>query len=134
MRIPPPEKAIRDDGVLPLINIVFLLLVFFLMAGAISPAPDIDIEPVRTGENPTTEPPRDAVYISAEGTAYVGGTKIREPDLSAAISSFVRDSGSKSLRLMVDRRADSLAVMKAIDAASRAGTGKVMLLTLQGGG
>ena len=133
MRIPPPEKAVRDDGVLPLINIVFLMLIFFLMAGAISPTPDVDLEPVQTADNPATTPPRDAVYLSAGGVAYVGGTQTPETALSAAIASFVRDSDSKSLRLMVDRRADSQALMNVVDAASRAGIEKVTLLTLRDG-
>lgn len=131
MRIPPPEKSIRDDGVLPLINIVFLMLIFFLMAGAIAPSPDVDLEPVRTADNPATTPPRDAVYLSAEGVAYVGGTQTPEAVLAAAISSFIRDNGSGSLRLMVDRRADSAALLTVFDAASHAGVEKVRLLTLR---
>ena len=132
MRIPPPEKAARDDGVLPLINIVFLMLIFFLMAGAIAPTPDIDLEPVLTTDNPSTTPPSDAIYLSADGIAYVGGAETPEPLLSAAIALFARNSDAETLRLMVDRRADSVSLMNVIDAASRAGVGRVTLLTLRG--
>ncbi len=47
-----PRKAKNDDdNLIPLINIVFLLLIFFMVAGQIQPQPDAHIEvPVATYE------------------------------------------------------------------------------------
>jgi biopolymer transport protein ExbD len=49
MKIPLPTEETRSElSVVPLVNVVFLLLVFFMLAGQISAPEPLDVEPPRS--------------------------------------------------------------------------------------
>lgn len=67
MQFPPlrPQRPARDP-ILPMINVVFLLLIFFLMSARIAPAPPFELV------SPQAEPgdmalPETVLWVSAEG-------------------------------------------------------------------
>lgn len=57
----------QSEPALPMINVVFLLLIFFLMSAQIVAPPPIEVSPPTTAQG---EPPREDVrlHISADGT------------------------------------------------------------------
>ena len=54
-----------DDNIVPMINIVFLLLIFFLLAGTLSPRPPFELESVTTTLRPQADAPVNGLYVSA---------------------------------------------------------------------
>ena len=54
----PSPRSFRDDTLIPLINIVFLLLIFFMLVGQIRPPELLTVEPPisRVGEATAAEP------------------------------------------------------------------------------
>lgn len=106
----PPPKSNRslDDNILPLINVVFLLLIFFVLAGAITKNAPFDITLPATHETEARTVPADQVLsIAADGRIAFGGETIATTDLQAALAEWpadqplqVRaDSGLKARRL-----------------------------------
>lgn len=132
MKIPMPVSKARDEGMLPLINIVFLMLIFFLIAGAIAPVADINVDPARTQDSPATNPPSDAVYVSQQGFISVAGREVTEVELDAAIAAFAVVLETKPLKIVADQKADTAILMAIVDAATKAGIANVKLLTLRG--
>jgi len=64
----------RSEPTIALINIVFLMLIFFLVAAQISPPLERDLDLISTQDLAGDEPP-DALVISAEGElSYRGAT------------------------------------------------------------
>ena len=60
MRLPTPtRRARRDDDLIPLINVVFLLLVFFMLTGTLRPpeSRDIDLPRIEQGAEADGTPP-----------------------------------------------------------------------------
>lgn len=56
----------RKEAIVPMINVVFLLLIFFLMTAQITPPEPFEIEPPASeAENPAEQQP--VLYISPEG-------------------------------------------------------------------
>jgi biopolymer transport protein ExbD len=45
MRIPAPARRPRSEAIVPMINVVFLLLIFFMMTSRIAPTPPIEVTP-----------------------------------------------------------------------------------------
>ncbi len=59
-------KPARSESVVPMINVVFLLLIFFLMSAQIAPPDPFEITPPVSGiEN--DQRARDTLYLSPEG-------------------------------------------------------------------
>ncbi len=76
MRFARPPRRARPESVVPMINVVFLLLIFFLMTAEIAPPPPFELalpeaeaEGRRGDEAVLTLAEGRAVYAGAEGAA-----------------------------------------------------------------
>jgi len=70
--IRPPAPRRTRDPTITLINIVFLMLIFFLIAGTIAPPLDPGLELVDTSGLEGREPP-DALVLLKDGTLSFRG-------------------------------------------------------------
>lgn len=62
----------RRENIVPMINVVFLLLIFFLMSAQIAPQEPFEValpKSAGTGEARA----QDTLYVSATGTLYLNG-------------------------------------------------------------
>jgi biopolymer transport protein ExbD len=83
-----------------LINIVFLMLIFFLVAAAIAPSLDRGVKLVEASKLDGRAPP-DAAVIRADGSMFYRGAEVTsEAYLAARLS---EQSGAVALRLVPDR-------------------------------
>jgi biopolymer transport protein ExbD len=73
----------QQEPTLALINIVFLMLIFFLIAGTVAPSLDTRVTLVET-ESMQATPPPDAIVVLADGTLLLRGEEISETTLSSA--------------------------------------------------
>lgn len=102
--LPPPPgsgKGLLDrveDSLLPLINLVFLLLMFFIVAGQMSEArlPNLPPMPGQTAE----ESPRADLLVDAEGGLRVAGVAVQQTDLGRLLPEPQPD---QPLRVAADR-------------------------------
>ena len=68
MQIPAARRSPPRESVVPMINIVFLLLVFFLMTSQIAPPDPVEISPPRAGDGaPVDHGVR--LFVGPDGTA-----------------------------------------------------------------
>lgn len=67
MRFPAPRSRARQESVVPMINVVFLLLIFFMISSELGPAPPFEVRPPRTGQSAPGESADDTLYVSATG-------------------------------------------------------------------
>ena len=70
IRPAPPRR--KRDSTIPLINVVFLMLIFFLIAGTVAPSLNPDLELVDTSGLEGREPP-DALVLLKDGTLSFRG-------------------------------------------------------------
>ncbi|SFI49062.1 ExbD/TolR family protein [Celeribacter neptunius] len=66
MRFDPPPKSSVSTGLLPMINVVFLLLIFFLIAGEMQQADPLEITPPDTARAEEAKTGL-ALYLDPEG-------------------------------------------------------------------
>lgn len=78
------------ENTIPLINVVFLLLVFFIVAGSLSAPRDnsVELASARSFDPARLDP--FMIYITAEGAMRVGGAEMSMPDAVAAASRSTR--------------------------------------------
>lgn len=68
----PPPRRTRAESIVPMINIVFLLLVFFLLSATIAPPEPFEVSPP-TGEGPAAEEAGEAVlHLGRDGSLAFG--------------------------------------------------------------
>ncbi len=123
-----------DDGVVPLINIVFLLLIFFLIAGTLTPRSDIRVDHARTSESPATRPPSDAIYVSQAGFISWRGQALEAARLGEVIAGDTSLDNSAPLPVVLDRALPSSELSAILAALAGAGVERVRLVTLREAG
>jgi biopolymer transport protein ExbD len=90
MDFSPPPRRRRTENLLPMVNVVFLLLIFFLISAKLAPPEPFSVTLPRA-EAETAEAGAFTLYLSAEGTLGfldVSGNEAARAALSAALAEF----------------------------------------------
>lgn len=114
----------RREPTIALINIVFLMLIFFLIAGTLVAPLEADLKLVDTSELEGTAPP-NALVLNADGQLSFRGEEISATAYLAALSEAER----ANLRLVPDRAVPAATLVKVAAALKSAGAGAVILVT-----
>lgn len=126
---PKHRRPDEDQRVMPLINVVFLLLIFFMVAGQLSKTDPIKIEPPKSDSDKDAGGQRVEILIAKDGRLLLGGEAVALADLEARISDAVRSAEDKLVHVKADGAARAMDVIRVMDALKAAGAEKVKLLT-----
>ncbi|MBP0616737.1 biopolymer transporter ExbD [Jiella mangrovi] len=85
----------RSDPAIPTINVVFLLLLFFILAGTVTAPQEAAIDPARTGDGPGGRLPRPLLTITTDAALGLDGQSISRDGLGAAVAELARQSDGK---------------------------------------
>lgn len=120
-------KPDRKEPTIALINIVFLMLVFFLVAGSINPPRGDDVTLVRTAQLDASAPP-DALVIGPDGTMRHRGAPV------ADVASYwaTAQHGTGAARIVPDRDVPAQTVVRIGRALLAAGAPRVLIVTQRG--
>jgi biopolymer transport protein ExbD len=118
-----PERRRRRPNLTPMIDVVFLLLVFFMMAARFGAEATLDLAlAVPGGAGDWQGPPR-LVAVSPTGVA-LNGVPLPEADLPAALAPLMAGTGDA----VVLRPADGADLQRLVDVVARltaAGIGRL---------
>lgn len=125
MQLRRPQAAPRDteDHILPLINIVFLLLIFFMVAGALTTPEAVEVDPPAAkveGEEPERD--ADTLYLTADGELSLGEQPVALDGLAAVAGE------REELLLRADAGTEGLRVVEVMRALREAGLERVRLV------
>jgi biopolymer transport protein ExbD len=82
----PQARSSNDDALIPLINVVFLMLIFFMIAGQISPPEALLVDPPSSRQGQLTEPERILLLMDAQGRIAVDGELLPPAQLNERIA------------------------------------------------
>lgn len=102
---PRRPSANADDNLIPLINIVFLLLIFFMVAGQIAPQQDTTITPPESTSRKALEPAPLELTLSASGELRADAQSIDAAGLEARINEATKEGRELRVSLRADRDA-----------------------------
>ena len=121
--IRPAAPRPKRDSTITLINVVFLMLIFFLMTAQITPPPPFEMKPPGAASN--LAPSGQAIlHISPEGAL---GFTDRAGD--EALAAAIEAAGDQPLRLKADGGMEGAVFAKALGRLSVAGVAAVELTT-----
>ena len=134
MRFARSRRRNEDERILPLINVVFLLLIFFMLAGRFSASDPFEVEPPRSvSQGAATE--RDIlVLVGADGRLALDGEIIEAAALGAAVADRLSPDKEMRLWLKADGSAEATRVVEVMELLRAAGAERLRLLTVTGGG
>lgn len=123
-------KREKPEPTIALINIVFLMLIFFIVAAQIAPPLEGKLKLISTVDLENREPP-DALVVMPDGLMKYRGALVT-PAHYVTIKQESAPDDLKAIRLVPDR---DLSAVKLIDIGSELrslGAEKIMLVTEQG--
>jgi biopolymer transport protein ExbD len=118
----------NEQSILPLINIVFLLLIFFMVAGKLSQSDPVRIDTPVSGSESETEVHNGRFLIDREGRLYHGGGEVEREGIGTILQGF--DASREDVIVKADALAPTGTVLSVITDIRAAGIREVKLLTL----
>lgn len=130
----PPRKIDSDERILPLINVVFLLLIFFMLAGRLTESAPFQVTPPKSAEAPppqvSMEEPREVtLLLAADGRLSLDGTLVEQAALRAAMADRLAGNPGLTVHLKADGAAEATAVVAVMEDLRDAGVARVQLFT-----
>lgn len=107
MRIPSANRPQQSDAhLIPLINVVFLLLIFFMIAGTFKTPGPLDVDaPAATSFGGDVGAEAAWVYVGVGDEIAVGQTRVHLDDLADTLRTMHGDTGLGRVYIKVDERA-----------------------------
>lgn len=133
MRLPlsPPRRASEQTA--PLIDVVFLLLIFFMLVGVIAPPEPFPVEPPAAERATPTGSGKLMILLAMDGHLAFEGQELDLPMLTARLSErLTEDEGPEArVELKADGAVDSGRVIAVFGALRSAGVDQLSLVTVQ---
>jgi biopolymer transport protein ExbD len=82
----PRQRRDLDDALVPLINVVFLMLIFFMIAGRITTPDALPVEPPTSAQGQPLPPEPVVLLMDAEGNLAWDGEVISLPELGTRLA------------------------------------------------
>jgi len=130
MRLEPPRPRNDEERILPLINIVFLLLIFFMLAGRLAASDPFEIAPPHSASEGPAASQEMLVLVGADGQLALDGEIMEEAALEARVAERLSASEGAQVRLKADGRAEATRVVAVMEFLRAAGVERLRLLTL----
>lgn len=130
MRLPRPRQNRKSESTIALINIVFLMLIFFLIAGTLAPPMDAQVALIRTANADPAEPP-DSLFVTGDGRLRVRGVETDVGSFVAHLraSQLSGEADGPSVKLAADRSLPATQLVDIVGQLRAAGVGEVAIVT-----
>ena len=113
----PPQKRKPSINMTPLIDVMFLLLIFFMVSSTFREDLGIDITLPKAESAATQDITAKEIVVDQAGVAYFEGQVVSPQELREALAAVLADDPRATLVLRADDRADFGRVLRVIDIA-----------------
>ncbi|HHC73371.1 MAG TPA: biopolymer transporter ExbD [Thiotrichales bacterium] len=133
MNLKPQRREDPDVNLTPLIDVVFLLLIFFMVSTTFKHASELEIELPESSARPVRHERKALeLVIDAQGRYYLGEQAVvntRLPTLVRALQQAVEADPDRPFVIRADAQTPHQAVVTAMDAAAQVGIERVSIAT-----
>ena len=135
MKFKRQQREELELNLTPLIDVVFLLLIFFMVSTTFQKESEISLQLPKASENATTtDTQKIEVVINAAGRYYVNDQELVKSDaesLQSALYKLIDGNRDIPLTIRADAQTPHQAVVTAMDAAGKLGMLKMSIATSQ---
>ncbi|EGV20113.1 ExbD/TolR family protein [Thiocapsa marina] len=121
--------ADSEANLIPLINVVFLLLIFFMLAGRLAPTESVALDPPRSNSPQSARAMPLVLLIDRTGQISLDGEPLDETTLAARVADRLAD-GPPRLQIKADATLEARRLVDLLASLRMAGAEEIDLLTL----
>ena len=125
------SKAIVSMETSAMTDIIFLLLIFFLLTSSFILRTEIPVSIPKSTSTITEKEQPVVVTVSRDGTTYVDEDKVEFEELATAMGTRLASSGSKAVIIRGDEAVNLGLMVRIMDIAREAGAEKLAIATEQ---
>lgn len=129
MRLRPPKKRSVLINVTSLIDVMFILLLFFMVSTSFLATPAIKLELPKAKHAEVVRQRPVVVHIDVAGAIYLNDEPVGISLLEAALSGKLADAEDKSVVLKADSRVSHGTVVEVMDVIKGAGATRLVVST-----
>jgi biopolymer transport protein ExbD len=129
LRFPAKNRSRPTVHLTALIDIVFLLLIFFLLASSFVEQAGLTIQVPEIESEGTGLLPELVVQVDHNGNIYIDDTNVTQHQLMTILKLRLKSQSKDTVIIQADRRAQYEFVVQAVDAAKLAGAKNLILVT-----
>lgn len=126
----PTEDNSGEINISPLIDIVFILLIFFIVTTVFVEETGVDIEKPRAATQKDLDKNSILVAITPEGKVYYGGNEIGVGGVRPVVARLIRQQ-EQPVIIQADRQTPTETTVAVLDEAKLAGAAKVFVSTVK---
>jgi len=129
MKIRRYHKKAKEISLIPLINVVFLLLIFFMVTGTIEKLDIFEVAVPKSEEERETLQEPTTVYLSADGKMAVNNSFVTKKDLSTVITTVLMDDANQIITIKADGSLAAKEILWVMNTIHGAGGENISLIT-----
>jgi biopolymer transport protein ExbD len=122
-------EATGGVDISPLIDVVFLLLIFFIVTTVFVKETGIEVSKPRAASAEDLQKRAVLIAVTSEGRVWYGGREIGMDGIRAVVSAMMEEDSEIPVIIRADAAAPTADTVEAVDAAKLAGAGSVSLAT-----
>ena len=118
-----------DIDISPLIDVVFILLIFFMVSTTFIKDAQIDIErpAAQSGSKASTKALR--IYVDRGGEVYIDDSPVKAWMVQSRVRDYLRESSEATVLVVTDRRVEAEKLIEVVDQCRLAGAMDVGVVT-----
>jgi len=123
------DTTVSEINISPLIDVVFILLIFFIVTTVFIDETGVDVNKPRASSAEDLEKHAILIAVTANGQIYQGGRSIGIDGVRSVVAALLENDPTMPVIIQGDTHASHGIVVKVIDAAKLAGARSVSLAT-----
>lgn len=124
------DRGYKEPSVVPLVNIVFLLLIFFMLLGRITSPEVLDIQPPASTSGDQIDSRRDIlILVSNDGRLALNDDEMEQDLLLSAVTKLLDEEPATRVRIKADAGLDAVTLIRLMERLKDAGVKRLLLLT-----
>ncbi|MFN4197276.1 MAG: ExbD/TolR family protein [Caldimicrobium sp.] len=116
-------------NIAPLVDVVFLLLLFFMLTSHLIQEPVIKLKLPESKTSTADEVTTKTIYITKEGDIYFMNTKVNLSELQSLLKERLSDKEQEFIRIKADRESNVGILISVIDEVRLAGVKHYSIVT-----
>lgn len=129
MHFPDRRPNQSQERILPLVNVVFLLLVFFMITGSLTPIEPFEITPPVSQSHGIAEPDSIIILMGGNNQFALDNTQLSEAQVLEQIKILLQDQPQTQITLKADGYLPANQLVRFTQALYEADVKKLRLLT-----
>ncbi len=129
MKLLTAKKKSVQLNITSLIDVLFLLIIFFAVTSTFLEQPGVKLELPKTSTKDLQKVEKAVLLITKDGRYYLRNKEVKKANLPALIRDAMKNSLDKSLIISADKRVEHGVVVEVMDMARQNGVVKLVIAT-----